>query len=297
MHGGKHFLSHRYEFVGEMTGIGLRVSLLLFIFLPTITSWPPDKILTLRSIDLSPQKLAILPRSSKQEGQGVPTCTNFGKWVLESSQESMVGFWRGVISHLECERGLKDFHLCVLPESELRTKVDMLSELGLTDDEISQSPFLVIVTHGLPRFGPGKYPVCMTCDMGARIDSGVWGIQKENACEDFAEIISSDAFIEGGDELSRCCFDAKARDMYVVCPRAHKERLSELDDREMHSFWSSLARMLKAVDGDEMRRVGFLVYIPACVQDKKAYIIEHMDFCVVCIVHICIHIHAQTYTR
>ncbi len=173
----------------------------------------------------------------------------------------MVGFWKGVISHLECERGLKDFHLCVLPEPELRTKADILSELGLTKDEISQSPFLVIVTHGLPRSGPGKYPVCMTCDTEARIDSGVWGVQEEDAWEDFAKVCSRDAFMDGGDELSRCCFDAKARDMYVVCPSRHKERLSELDDREMHSFWSSLARMLKAVDGDEMRQVMFLIHI------------------------------------
>jgi hypothetical protein len=202
--------------------------------------------------DLNANKLAILPRLERR-GYAANEQNNFGKWILDTSKEKVNGFWKDVLSNLEGDVGLKDFNMCILPHDEMHAKAEMLGELGVTSEDISESPFMIIVTHGLPRKGPEKYPVCMSCDMNAQIESGVWGIQDSAACEEYSDICTRDTIVQGGDELSRCVFDAKARDLYVVCPVRHKERMSELDDNELHSFWMSLARMLRALDGDEMR--------------------------------------------
>lgn len=43
----------------------------------------------------------------------------------------------------------------------------------------------------------------------------------------------------------QCHLDAKARPGFIVTPKRHVERLSEMDDKEVYALWTVAARALR----------------------------------------------------
>eukprot|EP00455_Lapot_gusevi_P057286 TRINITY_DN970_c0_g3_i2.p1 TRINITY_DN970_c0_g3~~TRINITY_DN970_c0_g3_i2.p1 ORF type:complete len:234 (-),score=4.71 TRINITY_DN970_c0_g3_i2:83-784(-) len=84
--------------------------------------------------------------------------------------------------------------------------------------------FAVEIFTGERLSGPKPRPVCISCDLSfeAAISTLI--------CET---------------EYHRCWFDAKARLSFVITPKRHIFRLSEMEDEELQSFWFDAVRLLE----------------------------------------------------
>uniref|UniRef100_A0A7S1E1I6 RRM domain-containing protein n=1 Tax=Hemiselmis andersenii TaxID=464988 RepID=A0A7S1E1I6_HEMAN len=188
------------------------------------------------SIELSESRLAILPNP---RAYSVKTAGGFCEWVEGSDGERICQFWDGVVKEIEEDMGIRDYHLAILPNSEAVRK-----ELGKPAEG---APFVIMVTHSLRSKRPGPYGgpaqrVCMTCDPSVEVSRGVWGCKGQG---EEGGVLASDLHVGGGAPGVVASFDAKGRDMFVVCPSRHRERLGQLSPAETEGLWRSVAGVLR----------------------------------------------------
>jgi hypothetical protein len=94
----------------------------------------------------------------------------------------------------------------------------------------------------------------MSCDLDLPIAKGVWHAPEpgKHADDDDQQsrrewsITTRDTMIGGAEEGFVNYFDAKARDMLVVCPSRHVERISELSNEEIYRMCRSIVGALRS---------------------------------------------------
>lgn len=128
----------------------------------------------------------------------------------------------------------------------------------------------------------------MSCDLNTSIAEGVWHQRPpcdsgENNPEE-CEVTTQQTLIGGEEPGFRCSFDGKARDMLVVTPERHIERLHELSPEEMYGLWRSVAGALREAGKHHVSRGGLRLGYETIVVNQGAFRnLAHLH------VKVCIH--------
>jgi hypothetical protein len=144
---------------------------------------------------------------------------SFDSWISTTSSLEIVALLRSFLVEIEVDRQILDYHL------------------KLTSNK---SSWQVTVYYGKKYEGPLKVDRCMSCDLDCPLSLGVYGVHQEAAKK---EILSSDCLLKQS-LSSRVWLDGKAREMFIVTPIAHKERLSELSDEELVDVFKQSVQIL-----------------------------------------------------
>lgn len=101
----------------------------------------------------------------------------------------------------------------------------------------------------------------MSCELDLPVAKGVWHAKEEDNCDEQClrewAVTTRDTRV-GGDEPGFVnYFDAKARDMLVVCPSRHVERISELSGEEIYHMCRSIVGALRSAGGQSVTGVSY----------------------------------------
>lgn len=114
-------------------------------------------------------------------------------------------YFQKLLSIIERDNGIVDFHMKLHEKSRGRLTVEVMH-------------------HTNHRNGPFDADVCISCDINNALSQAA--LVKENP-------------------TTRIWLDAQLREMLVVTPRNHIERLSEMTDEEMTEFWHDTQTILE----------------------------------------------------
>ena len=123
---------------------------------------------------------------------------------------------RAVLGELEVRHSLEHFHL------KIHNSFDFEQRRPLAGCR------LTVITGSGHDGGPHAASSCMSCDLSCSLAVGV-GVQLSD------DITSADSLLSESAH-TRVWIDAKGRPMLVFTPVRHVERLSELDDCELHDL-------------------------------------------------------------
>lgn len=130
-------------------------------------------------------------------------------------------FFSDILREIEVDMKLMDYHMKVINLPH-------------------KSSFSVEVYYGRNPPGPLKVERCMSCDLDCPLSLGVFG-------KNLGGPSSRDALIlETGH--NRVWFDAKARPMFIVTPKEHYQRLSELSPAGLYDMFKSAMDVLETMN-------------------------------------------------
>eukprot|EP00271_Cylindrocystis_brebissonii_P003977 TRINITY_DN15285_c0_g1_i1.p1 TRINITY_DN15285_c0_g1~~TRINITY_DN15285_c0_g1_i1.p1 ORF type:complete len:309 (-),score=39.96 TRINITY_DN15285_c0_g1_i1:44-970(-) len=129
-----------------------------------------------------------------------------------TGKSDIVRFFREILHEVEGVRGIDDYHM----------KIPSLKV------------FTVEIMYAHANKGPlaASPEACISCNMDAPIFDGM--SSGETLLEEY-----------GVPDRTRCSMDAQARQMFVITPFQHIERLSDLSDDNLFDFWHSAAVLLE----------------------------------------------------
>lgn len=145
----------------------------------------------------------------------------FCDFMETTPKETVIGFFREVIDHIEQARGIRDYHLKVKG-----------SKPG--------AGFVIHVFYGEDREGPEKIEPgsCISCHGDALLFPGVEGSVLAGECV-LAEFSEDQPYVQ-------CSMDAKARAGFIVTPVRHVETIGALEDEELYCLWRVGVRALRS---------------------------------------------------
>ena len=153
----------------------------------------------------------------------VPASTDAPPATSTSAAASKI---RAVLEELEIRHSLEHFHL------KIHNSFDFEQRRPLAGCR------LTVIAGGGRDGGPHAASSCMSCDLSCPLAVGV-GAQVSDDVTSADSLLSESAY-------SRVWIDAKARPMLVFTPVRHVERLSELDDCELHDLLHCIHAALNA---------------------------------------------------